>query len=201
MPLKYLQNPQQAGGQNGRLMHVLRGWMMVAGLMLAACKPLGTTVPEAPSRANLSMELIRLDDGAGPPKGPEGACWARDVTPMVIETVSEQVMVTPERRDPDGRILDPAAFRSDTHQRIVQEREEVWFRAPCPQDYTVDFVATLQRALKARGFFLQPVTGVMDAATTDAVHRFQIERGLDSPQLALAAARELGIIATDWTSL
>lgn len=174
---------------------------MVAGLLLAACKPLGAPVPEAPSRADLSMELVRLDEGAGPPQGPEGACWARDVTPMVIETVSEQVMVTPERRNAAGQVTEPASFRTDTHQRIVQEREEVWFRAPCPRDYTVEFVATLQRALKARGFFLQPVTGVMDAATDAAVHRFQIERGLDSPQLALAAARELGIIAADWRAL
>lgn len=194
------QNPQQAGGQHGHAMHVGFGWLVVAGLMLAACKPLGAPVPKAPGRADLSMELIRLD-APGPPKGPEGACWARDVTPMVIETVSEQVMVMPERRDAAGKVIEPASFRTDTHQRIVQEREEVWFRAPCPQDFTVEFVATLQRALKARGFFLHPVTGMMDATTTESVRRFQVERGLDSPQLALAAARELGIVAADWGSL
>jgi hypothetical protein len=90
-------------------------------------------------------------------------------------------------------LVQAAVYRSETHQRIVQEREEIWFRAPCAAEWTVDFVATLQRALKARGYYLLPVTGVMDQATSAAVQRFQIERGLDSPRLSLAAARELGI--------
>ncbi len=110
-------------------------------------------------------------------------------------------MVQKERLAGDGSVVQPAAFRTETHQRIVQEREEVWFRSPCPEEMTVDFVATLQRALKARGFYLLPVNGVLDTPTQDAVHRFQIERGLDSPRLSLAAARELGIVATDLSRL
>lgn len=173
---------------------------LLAGLALSACKSLGSYLPEAPARANLSAELVRLDQ-PGPPPGPEGACWASDVTPLVIETVTEQVMVSPERRGPDGQVLQPASFRTDTHQQIVQEREEIWFRAPCAEAWTVDFIATLQRALKARGYYAQPVSGEMDSTTREAVHRFQTERGLDSPQLSLAAARELGIIAADRGSL
>lgn len=171
--------------------------ILIAGLMLAsACTTAGRPVPEAPARADLAAELIRLDR-PGPPKGPEGACWASDITPMVVETVTEQVMVSPERLGPDGAVIAPASFRSETHQRIVQEREEIWFRAPCDADWTVEFVATLQRALKARGYYLLPVTGALDGQTRDAVHRYQIDRGLDSPQLSLAAARELGIVAAD----
>ena len=34
------------------------------------------------------------------------------------------------------------------------------------------------------------------APTTEAIRRFQAERGLDSPVLSLAATRELGITAT-----
>lgn len=171
--------------------------ILIAGLFLAgACTPAGRALPVAPARADLSAELIRLDR-PGPPEGPEGACWASDITPMVVETVSEQIMVSPERRGPDGAVIAAASFRTETHQRIVQEREEIWFRAPCAADWTVEFVATLQRALKARGYYLLPVTGSLDPQTRDAVHRFQIDRGLDSPQLSLAAARELGIVAVD----
>ena len=167
-------------------------------LAIAGCRPAG--VPEVPQRADLSAELVRLDR-PGPPAKPEGACWEADVTPAVIETVTEQVVVTEEQRDESGAVLAPATYRTQTHQRMVRDREEVWFRAPCPADQTVQFVASLQRALKARGLYLWPVTGEMDAETAEAVRRFQAERGLDSPVLSLAAARELGIAITSLDEL
>lgn len=167
--------------------------MALAGLALASCQSVGTPAP--PSRADLGSELVRLAK-PGPPPGPKDACWQSDVTPLVIETVSEQVMVAEEKRDATGRIIQPAAFRTSTHQRIVQERERVWFQSPCPAEMTPDFVASLQRALKARGLYLLPLTGTLDAATESAIQRFQADRGLDSPRLSLAAARELGLIAT-----
>ena len=154
----------------------------------------------APARADLAIELVRF--GAdGPPAGPAGQCWGTDTTPAVIETVTEQVVVSEELRDAAGQIITPAAFETRTFQRMVQDREVVWFRAPCPADITVNFAATLQRALKARGMYLQAVTGTIDAATADAIRRFQALRGLDSPTLSLAAAKELGISATDRNDL
>lgn len=165
-----------------------------AALWLAACQQAG--VPEAPGRADLSLDLVRLTE-PGPPKGPKDACWASDVTPMVIETVTEQVMVSEAKLGEDGRVLSPAVFHSETRQKIVQEREEVWFRSPCPPDMTEDFVASLQRALKARGLYVLPLTGQMDAPTRAALRRFQAERGLESDRLSLSAARELGLVTTD----
>ncbi|MFN4153067.1 MAG: peptidoglycan-binding domain-containing protein [Paracoccaceae bacterium] len=165
-----------------------------ATLWLAACQQAG--VPEAPGRADLSMDLVRLT-GQGPPKGPEGACWASDVTPMVIETVTEQVMVSAARQGADGQVLTPAVFRSEIRQKIVRDREQIWFRSPCPQEMTVDFIASLQRALKARGLYVLPLTGEMDAATRAALRRFQAERGLESDRLSLSAARELGLVTAD----
>lgn len=154
----------------------------------------------APGQALLSREVVRLK-GDGPPPSPDGECWASSVTPAIIETVTEQVVVTEEQRDESGAVLAPATYRTQTHQRMVRDREEVWFRAPCPADQTVQFVASLQRALKARGLYLWPVTGEMDAETAEAVRRFQAERGLDSPVLSLAAARELGIAVTSLDEL
>ncbi|WP_246831337.1 peptidoglycan-binding domain-containing protein [Pseudotabrizicola formosa] len=168
--------------------------LLGAALLLAACQPVGT--PKAPDRADLAAELVRLT-GSGPPTGPEGACWASDVTPMVIETVTQQAMVSDARRDKDGRVLAPAVFRSETRQNIVQNREQVWFRSPCPQDMTVEFIASLQRALKARGLYLLPLTGQMDAPTRAALRRFQADRGLESDRLSLGAARELGLVTID----
>ena len=173
------------------------GAVGLIGLVAAGCRP---GVPEVPQRADLSSEIVRLDR-PGPPERPEGACWEADVTPAVIETVTEQVVVTPETRGADGTLLTAATYRTDTRTRILRDREEVWFRAPCPADYTVEFVTTLQRALKARGFYLLPLTGEMDAGTRDAVRRFQTERGLDSARLSLAAARELGLVVVSLDEL
>jgi hypothetical protein len=167
-----------------------------AALLVALAACAGAPMPDAPARADLGREVVRLD-GAGPPEGPEGACWARDIAPLVIETVTEQELVSPEQRGPDGSLLAPAGFRTVTQQNIVQDRAEIWFRTPCPEQMTVAFVASLQRALKARGLYRAPVTGTIDAATTEALRRYQAERGLDSGTLALAAAREMGLLAAD----
>lgn len=161
---------------------------------LAACQ---SPAVEAPSRAQLADEVLRTS----PPDSDDTTCWAAEVTPAIIETVSEQTLVTPEIRDATGQVVTPASFRSTTKQRIVQDRDEVWFRTPCPAEMTVDFIATLQRALKARGLYRAPLTGVLDAATAEAIRRFQADRGLDSRQLSLAAARELGIVSADLDTL
>ncbi len=172
----------------------MRQWAILTAVLVAsACQPARIG---APGNADLSIALIPLE-GTRPPDGPPGACWDRDIRPTVIETVTEQLLVQPETRNPDGSILTPAIYRTESSQEIVQERGQVWFRAPCLADLDVDFVATLQRALKARGFYLLPLTGVYDDATKDAVRRYQATRGFDSPRLTLTAARELGIVAAD----
>ncbi len=170
------------------------GGVLVLLLGLAACGP--TVIPAAPGRADLGAGLVRPSGASGPPKGPEGACWTSDLSPAVIETVTEQVVDRPEKRDASGNVTQAASFRTETRQQMVRERSEVWFRVPCPDVMDVDFVATLQRALKARGYYRLPLSGVMDAATRDAIRRFQSERGLDIETLSLGAAQELGIVPT-----
>ncbi len=162
-------------------------------LALVACERPRVTAPVVSGQP---IAQIVLKSGQEPPKT-EGACWGRDITPAIIETVTEQLMLTPEVRGADGRVTTPASYRTNTHQRMVQDTKEVWFRTPCPESLTINFLATLQRALKARALYLAPVTGEMNAETADAIRRFQAERGLDSPVLSLTAAQELGILATD----
>lgn len=166
-------------------------------VLVAALAGCGPTAPAgAPARADLKTELVRLK-GDGPPKGPEGACWDKDITPAVIETVTEQILISPEVRDAGGKVISPASYRTSTAQHMVQDRQEVWFRAPCPAGMDVAFTASLQRALKARGLYAGAITGVWNPETSDGVRRFQADRGLDSPRLSLAAARELGLVAVD----
>ena len=163
------------------------GAALAALALLPACQMQGA----AGGAGDLRGELVRLDPG--PPPAEPGLCWEGDITPAVIETVSEQVLVSPEERAEDGRVITPATYRSETRQRIAQEREVVWFRTPCDAELTVEFVASLQRALKARGYHQGATTGTLDAETAEAVRRYQAERGLDSARLSLGAARQLGL--------
>ncbi|AWB47766.1 peptidoglycan-binding protein [Gemmobacter aquarius] len=173
--------------------------IVAAALLLSACMS-SPPLPASPEQANLAAEIVRTRDDSQP-AGPDGACWAKDSSPAVIETVTEQVQITPETRAEDGSILTPATYRTKTATRMVRDRETVWFRAPCPSEMTPDFIASLQRALKARGYYLASLTGTLDAPTTDALRRYQTDRGLDSRQLALAAARDLGLVTTDISQL
>jgi len=164
---------------------------LLGSLCLAACAP---QIPvDGPDPGDLSREAITLTR-PGPPSSPEGTCWAHDLIPAVYETTTLQSLVTPERRDAVGRIVAPATYKSVSQLRVVQERRDIWFTSPCPQEITPQFLATLQRALKARGYYALEVTGEMDAATTEALRRYQADKGLDSPQLSLAAARQLGVV-------
>ncbi|QYK43218.1 MAG: peptidoglycan-binding protein [Paracoccaceae bacterium] len=161
-------------------------------LLLAACA--GGPLPAPPSSADLTAALIPRT-GPTPPETPAGACWAGDVTPAVIETVTEQVQASAERRAPDGSLIAPSTFRTETRQRIVSDRREVWFETLCEDELTVDLVSTLQRALKARGLYLLPLSGQMDGPTRSAILAWQRPRGLDSDILSREAARALGIVA------
>jgi len=167
---------------------------LCGALALAACQ--GAYAPAAPGHADLAAELVPRTSGV-PPSGPDGTCWVSDMTPAVIETVTDQELVAPATFAEGGTMLTPASYRSVTHQKIVQDRAEVWFRAPCPALMTTDFIATLQRALKARGLYRLALTGVLDGPTRDAIRRFQAPLGFDSPMLTLAAARDLGLVSAD----
>lgn len=152
---------------------------------LAGCNLAG--LPLAPVEADLRRETLRGDK----PTGPDGACWASDETPAVIETVTEQIAeAATDKTD--------AGYRTETRQEIVQPREKIWFRTPCNDALTPDVVATLQRALAARGIYRGDINGVLDPATQAAIRVFQAPRGLNSDHLSLTAARELGVIASDF---
>lgn len=89
----------------------------------------------------------------------------------------------------------PAAV--DTDACWAQARvgaEDRLFAVPCPAAATPEFWASVQRALAVRGLYDGPVTGAMDAATGEAVRRYQAPQGLDSPVLSLDAARQLGLM-------
>lgn len=164
---------------------------ILGAMLLAACAPSGS-VPEI-GRLEDPAPIV-LHGAEGPPDAAAGTCWGRDETPATLETTTEDIVVAPAILDPDGVLLTPAVTETRTRQRIVEPRGEVWFETPCPASLTADNVATLQRALAARGLYQGPITGSLDAETRNAIRRYQQPLGLDSSVLSLAAARRLGLV-------
>lgn len=151
----------------------------VLPLALAACGP-DTMTP-----LSIGAPEVTQIRAAAPPGAAPGTCWGRDATPAVIETVTEQVLLP----GADGT----ASYHTETRQQIVRERREVWFRTPCLPEMTPEFIASLQRALAARGLYRGEITGVIDGPTRTAIRAYQKPEGLDSGTLSLAAARKLGL--------
>ena len=176
-----------------------RGFIGLAALFLGACQQV--TPPDGIPVDKADMIQIHAEKPAG---NQSGQCWDQDATPALVETVTEQVLVRPAgpsvEASPDGaptyRTVDrPAEYRTQSEQRIVRERIDVWFEVPCPPVMDTAFIATLQRALKSRGLFRGAINGTMDNRTKQALRKFQRPRGLDSGILSTGAARQLGIVA------
>ncbi|SFI53792.1 Putative peptidoglycan binding domain-containing protein [Celeribacter neptunius] len=141
-----------------------------------------------------SSEILRASETPGAPPGADpDACYGRHVTPAIIETVTEQVLVQPPQIDASGAVSYPAVYRTETRQEIVRERKELWFETLCTEELTPEFVASVQRALAVRGYYNGAANGRMDHATKRAIRAYQVEQGVDSDILSLAAARQLGL--------
>jgi predicted small lipoprotein YifL len=172
-------------------MHAPQHLLILATAVLAACgQPGPTDVPHLQPLATIDTR-----GAEGPPDAAPGTCWGRDETPARLETATEDAVLRPAVRAPDGSVLDSASTRPVNRQRIVQPRREIWFETPCPEDLTPDTLASLQRALAVRGLYDGAVTGELDPATRAAIRRFQRQFSLDSAVLSLEAARRLGLAA------
>ena len=168
--------------------------LILAILALAGC----TSGPDMPELARMETPgQIATRDASGPPDAAPGTCWGRDETPTRLQTVTENVVVKEPVRDADGTVLIPAEMRSQTRQEIVEERRELWFETPCPESFTPDIIASLQRALKARGYHEGEITGELDTTTRAAIRAYQQPQGLNSSVLSLTAARQLGLVAVE----
>lgn len=167
---------------------IFRPLSLLAIVALAACD---APIPGA-GEPDLVQTLAEAPPGAVP-----GTCWGKVVTPAVIETVTDQILVQPPQVLSDGTVARPGIYKTDTRQAIVNERQVTWFETPCPADLSPDFVASLQRALKARAMYRGAINGDMDARTRAAVRKYQKLEGLDSGILSIAAARKLGLVAVE----
>ncbi|MCE0504346.1 peptidoglycan-binding protein [Roseivivax sp. GX 12232] len=166
---------------------------LVTTLALAACAPAG---PGEEASARPGFNTMGLGDDDSRP-APEGGCYATERVPAVYAQVPGQVQVVQAERDAEGNVTAPPVYRNTLVPKLVRPREEMRFPAPCPPVFTPEFIASVQRALSARGLYAGPVTSRMDARTRAAIRSFQEARGLESDKLALETARELGLVAVE----
>lgn len=159
-------------------------------LALAACVP---PPDDTPTRfAFTALEAARVPAPAG---ATPGSCWARDVTPAVIETRTAQVREQPAILNPDGSLLAPAIYATETRQDIVVPRKEYVFETLCAKDIGPEIFSSLQRALAARDLYDGPISGEINLATEAALRRFQRSQGLETALLTIETARQLGLVA------
>lgn len=125
---------------------------------------------------------------------PDG-CYLTETLPALIETVTEQDLVTPAILAADGSIETPAIYQSRSRQAIVRERQEARIETLCDAQMTPELVSSLQRALNVRRYYKGPVTGIYDPATKAAVRHYQTTLGLPSAVLSVETARQLGLVA------
>lgn len=162
----------------------------LGAMLLAACAPLsGGGGLDAPGMIRLTSER---PEGASP-----DTCWGKKTSPAIIETVEREVLLQPAQVTAEGLIQQPAVYRRESVQEIVQERVDTWFEVPCAAELTPEFISSLQRALAARSFYNGPVTGEMSMRTRAAVRRFQAPDGFDSDILTITTARKLGLVAVE----
>lgn len=165
--------------------------LTVALTVVAAC----TQAPPERAATRFAFTALEAARIPAPADAPEGTCWARDVTPAVIETQIAQVIVQPAILNDDGSLLAPAIYATETEQQIVQPRREYVFETLCAPDITPEFISSLQRALQARGRYAGAITGAINPETEQALRDFQRGQGLETRLLTMETARQLGLAA------
>ncbi|MBV7410795.1 peptidoglycan-binding protein [Maritimibacter sp. DP1N21-5] len=169
---------------------------MVVALSSCADSPWSSTGQEV-TRADFGDEKIITDFTLGPPGAKPGVCYGKDVTPATIEHVVEHKLIEEAKIAPNGNILAPATYETVTESRIVEDREAIYFETPCPPRWTPDFIASVQRALAARGLYSGATDGELNEGTRSAIRTFQKSKGLNSTILSTESARLLGLVEID----
>ena len=120
-------------------------------------------------------------------------CYFEKITPAEISTQVKTRLVQPEKCNNAGQLVSHAQYETTQTQTITKARSITKIDAVCPKDLTSEFIASLQRAFKARGLFSSTITGSMDTSTRRAILNFQNVRGVKSATVMKATAQELGL--------
>jgi len=171
---------------------------MTKYMILAASLAALISCTDAPQVTRAAATNTYQPGQNAPADAAPGTCWDKTQSPAIVQTVTEDVLITPAQISETGTVQALPVYRSETRQVILQERQPTWFQTLCSADLTPEFVSSLQRALAARGYYAGPVTGFVDAPTSQAIQAYQQSAGIAAPDpgvLMVEGARKLGL----WT--
>ena len=155
-------------------------------LGLAACAD--QTVSNPPDTEADAAAFVAPPEGAAP-----NTCWGRQDTPNDVRVVAREIEVVPPEFAPDGSLARPGIYRTEQVRELVPQTEGALFELPCARARVPDFTASLQRALAIRGLYNGPANGRLNRETREAVRRYQSPLGINSAQVSLRMAEELGL--------
>jgi hypothetical protein len=158
-------------------------------IAVSSCTTLSVAPPSSPQNPITAAPINGIEIAA------DDRCFAEDAPQTQTRIVEETQVIVPELRDLRGRVTRPAVVRSVDQPKTFVIGPGQRFETLCPQAYTPEFVASLQRALSVRNAYAGPISGNYDEMTRNAVAAFQRADGIDSPLLGIDAARLLGLIA------
>ena len=154
-------------------------------IALSACgQTAPVAVPEAPAIQQGDIETMA-----------DGRCFASDPGKMVTQVVVNRVLVEPEVTGDDGTVIQPAIFRDIESEVLVPAGPPTRFEVICPQNLSQSFVASLQRALSARGAYLGDINGRLDDRTRNAILAYQSSQGRQSANLSIETAINFGLMS------
>jgi len=109
----------------------------------------------------------------------------------VYKTVKEKVMVSPERIKEETI---PAVYKKVKEKRLTKKGGyTVWTEILCADQTSSSTVRKLQRALRAEGYSIGVVDGVLGTRTQTALKQFQINNNLPVGNLNIATLNALNV--------
>ena len=111
--------------------------------------------------------------------------------PAEYQTVRVRKLVEPAK---ERTIQIPAAYDSVVKREKVSDSRLEWKSVLCDTNTSPDVIASLQRALKMRGYNPGRIDGVLGRETLDAVASYQRSKGMASGQLTMETLRALNVL-------
>ena len=109
----------------------------------------------------------------------------------VYKTVKEKVMVKPATVKEEDI---PAVYKEVQEKRLAEKGGySVWTEILCAEKTSSSTIRKLQRALRAEGYSIGVVDGVMGTRTQTSLKQFQIDNGLPVGNLNMETLKSLGI--------
>lgn len=111
--------------------------------------------------------------------------------PPVYRTEMEKVMVSPEQIKEETI---PAVYKQVQEKRLAKKGDyTVWTEILCADKTSTSIIRKLQRALRAEGYSIGVVDGVLGTRTQTSLKQFQIDNELPIGNMNMETLRVLGI--------